>query len=181
MTSPTTIFARRHCRAMRTTLIFILRHTLHLLVPRRCAGICRWINNVLEAGWNSGCWGAGEASMRTTTKTKTAVAAPINAPHRRRTAEGARAIGRTARGALCIVADESHRIVCHLVSGDHEDGWRAGCDTDFDYDDELDNIDVDRARTANRYSAATANRTEDATWALEWGLVRCIRSCPEGG
>jgi hypothetical protein len=111
--------------------------------------------------------GAGEASMRTTTKTKTAVAAPINAP-RQRTAEGVRAIGRTARGAWCIVADELHCIVRRLVSGDHKDPcWRGGCDTDDDNDDELDNIDMDRARTADRYSAATANRTEDATWALE--------------
>ncbi len=96
-----------------------------------------------------GVWGAGEASTRTTTKTKTAVAAPVDAPRRRRTAEGVRAISSTSRVAWCIVADESHSIVHCLVSCDHEDGRRGGCDTDVDDDDEPDNIDVDCARTAD--------------------------------
>ncbi len=39
-------------------------------------------------------------------------------------------------------------------------GWaEGGCDTDVDDDDELDKIVVDRARTADRYLAATAQRT----------------------
>jgi hypothetical protein len=99
--------------------------------------------------------GAGEAYTRTTM-----AASPVDPPRRLRTAEGVRAIGRTARGAWCIVVDESHRIVRRLVSGDREGGGRRVYDADVDDDDdELDDIDVDRARTADRYSAATAQKT----------------------
>ena len=100
-----------------------LHHPLHPLVNA-------WeyiVGSTMYGKWDGtrGVGRAGEASTRTTTKTKTAVAAPVYAPRRQRTAEGVRAIGRTARGAWCIVADESHCIVRCLVSGDHEDGRRG--------------------------------------------------------
>jgi hypothetical protein len=68
----------------------------------------------------------------------------------RRTAGGVRAIGRTARGAWCSVADESHRLVRRLVNRDRGGGG-GDCDDDIDVD-----YDVDRARKADRHSAATA-------------------------
>ena len=111
-----------------------------------------------------GVGGAGEASTRTMTKTKTAVAAPVDAPCQRRTAEGVRA---------CIVADELYRIVCRL--GDHEDGRRGGCDTDVDDDDELANIDVDRARTADQYLAATAQRTRHGPSNEDYGTLEAAQ------
>ncbi|KAL3811997.1 hypothetical protein ACHAXA_009615 [Cyclostephanos tholiformis] len=73
-------------------------------------------------------------------------------PARRLVEERVRAIGRTARGALSSVADESHRLVRRLVSQDREgEDYHDDDDDDDDYDDY--NVD---ARSADRYSTATA-------------------------